>query len=73
MRCTRCGAPMHEETTDLPFKVGATEIVVVRGVPVLECENCTEYLLLDAAMERIEEILEQRTPAAEIEVVRFAV
>ena len=72
MKCTQCGARMVESVTDLPFKLGATEIVVIRGVPVLECESCTEHLIKDAEMERIEALLERRSPAAEIEVVRFA-
>jgi YgiT-type zinc finger domain-containing protein len=72
MKCTRCGAPMEARRTDLPFKLGDTMIVVIRAVPVLECGNCTEYLIGDAEMQRIEELLERRATAAELEVVHFA-
>jgi YgiT-type zinc finger domain-containing protein len=72
MRCTRCGAPMEARRTDLPFKLGDTTIVVIRAVPVLECRNCTEYLLRDEDMQKVEEILERRAATAELEVIHFA-
>jgi YgiT-type zinc finger domain-containing protein len=58
--------------TDLPFKIDDRSIVVIRGIPVLECPSCPEHLLPDASMRRVEEILSGRTPAAELEVIRFA-
>jgi len=63
---------MTRVCTDLPFKVGRNTVVVVRDAPVLECPSCPEYLLADAEMVRIEEILASRGAAAEVEVVRYA-
>jgi len=72
MMCTVCGSQMRATTTDLPFKVSDTAIVVVRAVPVQECANCPEYLIGDADMRKIEEILAERSRDAELELVRFA-
>jgi YgiT-type zinc finger domain-containing protein len=72
MKCTRCGALMEARRTDLPFKLGDTTIVVIRAVPVIECRNCTEYLLRDEDMQKVEEILEKRAASAELAVVLFA-
>jgi YgiT-type zinc finger domain-containing protein len=63
---------MEARRTDLPFKLGDTSIVVIRAVPVLECRNCTEYVIGDEDMQKVEEILERRAAAAELEVVHFA-
>jgi YgiT-type zinc finger domain-containing protein len=72
VKCTRCGSRLVETQTDLPFKIDGRSIVVIKGIPVLECASCPEYLLPDASMKRVEEILRGRTPAAELEVIRFA-
>lgn len=72
MRCNVCGARMQSLTTDLPFKVGERTIVVLKGLPVLQCQNCSEYLLDDTVMGRVEEILHRVDAAAELEVIRYA-
>jgi YgiT-type zinc finger domain-containing protein len=63
---------MQSLITDLPFKVGERTIVVLKGLPVLQCQNCSEYLLDDTVMERVEEILHRVDDAAELEVIRYA-
>lgn len=72
MRCHLCGSELKAMKTDLPFKITQNTIVVVKGLPVLQCEGCTEYLLEDPVMERIEEILAKVDAAAELEVVKYA-
>ena len=57
MNCTVCGGQLLASTTDLPFKVSRTGIVILRNVPVLECGNCTEYLMEDSVFARVEEQL----------------
>jgi len=32
-------------STDLPFKINEDTIVIVKGLPVLQCTNCLEYLI----------------------------
>ena len=72
MRCHVCGAVMKPLVTSLPFKVSETTIVILRDLPVLQCGQCREYLLEDAVMSRVEEILDHVDVAAELEIVRYA-
>ena len=58
--------------TALPFKIGETAIVIVKELPVLQCENCGDYLLEDAVMGRVDQILEKIDVAAELEIIRYA-
>ena len=44
MKCHVCGSNMDPLTTDLPFKVSETTIVIVKGLPVLQCNNCSGIL-----------------------------
>lgn len=72
MICHVCGAKMSQVITDLPFKLRDTGIVVIKGLPVIQCESCREYLLEDAVMEQIEGILDHAGKSIEFEVVKFA-
>jgi YgiT-type zinc finger domain-containing protein len=72
MRCNVCGAQKQPLTTDLPFKVGEQTIVVLKGLPVLQCRNCSEYLLDNTMLGRVEEIFHSVKGAAELEVIRYA-
>ena len=72
MKCHVCGATFKSITTDLPFKRGEHSIVIVKNLPVLQCENCREYLIEDSVMKWVEKILEGISPEAELEIVRYA-
>jgi YgiT-type zinc finger domain-containing protein len=72
MKCHVCGSRLRPLVTDLPFKVTEATIVILKGLPVLQCDNCTEYLLEDSVMGRVEEILEKVDSAAELEIIRYA-
>jgi YgiT-type zinc finger domain-containing protein len=63
---------MKSVITDLPFKVHESTIVILKGLPVLQCEDCTEYLLDDSVMQRVDEILDKVDIAAELEVIKYA-
>ena len=41
-------------------------------LPVFQCQNCAEYLIEDAVMARIEELLSGVDRVAELEIVQFA-
>jgi len=58
--------------TDLPFKVSETTIVILKDLPVLQCDSCTEYFLDDRVMARVDEIIEKVDSAAELEIIRYA-
>ncbi|MBI1815142.1 MAG: YgiT-type zinc finger protein [Deltaproteobacteria bacterium] len=72
MKCTVCGARMTRVVSDLPFKTTDRAIVILRSLPVLQCGNCTEYLIEDAVLSRVDEILATVGGAAELEVIRYA-
>lgn len=72
MKCHVCGSAMLPMVTDLPFKTSDTSIVILKELPVLQCENCREYLIEDSVMERVENILENSDASAELEIVKFA-
>lgn len=63
---------MVQAQTDLPFKVSAATIVIVKALPVLECPRCAEYALDDPVMARVDEILRKADVRTELEIVRFA-
>ncbi len=72
MKCHICGSEMTPVRTDLPFKVSEATIVIVKALPVLQCESCGEYLLEDPVMRRVDEILERADTDAELEIIRYA-
>ena len=72
MKCRVCGAPLRSITTDLPLKVSDRTIVVVKKLPVLQCDGCTEYLIEDPVMARVDELLARVDRTTELEVVPFA-
>ncbi len=72
MRCTVCGPELKPTRTDLPFKVGDTCIVIVKNLPVVQCDGCPEYLLEDGVLCRVDEILAGVGRGAELEIIRYA-
>jgi YgiT-type zinc finger domain-containing protein len=72
MKCTVCGAQMSRVLSDLPFKTTDHTIVILKSLPVLQCGNCSEYLIEDSVLGRIDEILASVGGAAELEVIRYA-
>lgn len=72
MKCHVCGSGMRRIVTDLPFKTGDHAIVIIKDLPVLQCDGCREFLIEDSVMERVEALLAKSGAAAELEVVRFA-
>ena len=72
MKCHVCGSSMKSVCTVLPFKVSATSIVILKDLPVRECQRCSEYALEDPIMARVDEILAAVNGAAELEVIQFA-
>lgn len=72
MRCEVCGAELAAITTDLPFKVREPGIVILKGVPVLQCARCPQYLLEDEVLARVDDLLRRAAGETELEVVRYA-
>jgi len=72
MKCHVCGAAMRSVITALPFKISESTIVILRDLPVLECSNCSEYVIEDPVMERVEILLKEANTSAEVEIVHYA-
>jgi YgiT-type zinc finger domain-containing protein len=72
MQCTVCGSQLRAASTDLAFKVRESTMVILKGLPVLQCDNCAEYLLQDAVMEKVDEMLARVSSEAELEIIRYA-
>lgn len=72
MTCHVCGGEMRATITDLPFKPTPNTIVILKGLPVLQCDHCGEYLLEDPVMERVEVILGEVDSRVELHVLRYA-
>ena len=71
LTCHVCGGRMHEEASNMPFKLDRQRIVIIRDLPVWQCASCGEHAFSDPVMVRIEQAL-QAAGAAEVEVVPFA-
>jgi len=63
---------MKSIITDLPFKVNDTTIVIMKELPVIQCDSCSEYLLDDQVMKRVDAIIEKVDAEAELEIIRYA-
>lgn len=72
MRCTVCGSELTPTHTDLPLKVHETSILIVKGLPVLQCTNCPEYLIEDDVLRRVDQLLSGVAAETEVEIIRYA-
>ena len=72
MKCLVCGATLRSITTDLPLKVSDRTIVVIKKLPVMQCEGCIEYLIEDRVMAKVDELLSGVDRSIELDVVPFA-
>ena len=72
MRCRVCGSKLHGTRTDLPFKVTERTIVILKQLPVMQCERCSEYSIEDSIFGRVEELLRKADTSAELEIIPFA-
>lgn len=46
--------------------------MIVKSLPIMHCENCTEYLIDDAVLYRVDEILARVDSGAELEIISHA-
>ncbi len=46
--------------------------MIVKNLPIFQCTNCTEYLLKDAILERLEKMFKKVDTTAELEVLKYA-
>ncbi len=72
MTCHVCGSHLSSIYTDIPIKTGERSIVIFKNLPVLQCDNCREYLIEDSVMEQVETFLENSDRNMELQIVPFA-
>lgn len=72
MICHNCGGKLERVVTDLPFKIDQDSIVIIKKLPVLQCQNCGEYVIEDSIMEKIDRTLEKVDKTVELEILNYA-
>lgn len=72
MKCNVCGSELKYSVNDLPFKVHQQSIVIIKGIPLWQCENCSEYEIEDKVMEGIDALLKNIDSKVEIEILSYA-
>jgi YgiT-type zinc finger domain-containing protein len=72
MRCRVCGSKLLATRTDLPFKVTERTIVILKQLPVMQCDRCSEYSIEDTVFARVENLLKTADTSAELEIIAFA-
>lgn len=72
MKCHVCGAKLRSTTTDLPFKLSERTIVILKGLPVAQCEGCNEYLIADAVLATVDQLCAKVDRSTELEIIPFA-
>ena len=72
MTCAVCGAQLQSIYSDLPFKVSEQTIVILKNLPVLQCENCAQYLIEDRVLSHGDEMLVRVDRTTELEIIRYA-
>ena len=72
MTCHNCGGSLENLITNLPFKLSDDCIAIIKRLPVLQCRNCSEYVIEDQVMEKIDIILNKIDTTAELEILSYA-
>lgn len=72
MKCHVCGVQMRRVVTDLPFRVNRSVMIILKGLPLLECGECGAYALEEAVMERIHEIIGRLQSPTHLDAVLYA-
>jgi len=53
MKCHVCGGNMEPQLTDMPFKLSAKMIAILKDLPMLQCENCRESVIANPIVDRV--------------------
>jgi len=72
MKCRVCGGKLQSTTTDLPFKLSERTIVILKNLPVAQCEGCNEYQITDAVLAAADELFSKVDRSTELEIIPFA-
>jgi len=67
-----CGGKLEKVVTELPFKIRGGSIIIVKNLPVWQCQNCNEYLIEDPVMQKVDALLKKVDSAVEVEIITYA-
>jgi len=56
----------------LPFKVTERPIVILKSLPIAQCQRCSEYSIEDSVFAKVEQLLSKVDTSVEIEIISFA-
>ena len=70
--CYNCVCIFEKKITSMPFKLNNICIVIIKGLPVLQCDNCNKFVIEDEIMEKVDSILERIDSSAELEILNYA-
>jgi YgiT-type zinc finger domain-containing protein len=68
----RVGGTLLSKTTDLPFKVADRTIVILKSLPVAQCERCSEYMIEDSVFAKVEQLRSKVDTSVELEIIPSA-
>jgi hypothetical protein len=63
---------MTRVVTDLPFRVDRSVMIILKGLPLVECGKCGAYALEETVMERVHEIVGRLRSPSHLEAVLYA-
>ena len=63
---------MRATTTDLPFKISDRTIVILKDLPVAQCEGCSEYVIADRVLAKADELFSRVDTSVEVKIIPFA-
>jgi len=72
MTCRTCGARLKPVRADLPFRREDDSIVIVRGLPVMRCTECSVYFLEDSVITKIQELLVLIKNDSRLDIISYA-
>ena len=72
MKCHVCGNSMTRVASDLPFRVNRSVMIILRDLPLMECNECGAYAFEERVMERVHEIVERLKSPSHLEAVLYA-
>ena len=72
IECHNCGGNLENLITNLPFKLNDNCIAIIKELPVLQCQNCNEYVIEDQVLEKVDSILNKIDTTAELEILSYA-
>ncbi len=73
MTCHNCSGNLEKVVADLPFKIRLNSTVIVKNLPILQCQNCNEYLIEDPIMMEVDTLLANVDKTAEVEILSYSV